>query len=48
MRLGVIADFRRVLDSSVVYRGRNGRWEPPPGLAKTVEHSPGSWIPVQM
>jgi hypothetical protein len=23
--------FRRVLDSSVVYRGRNGRWEPPRG-----------------
>ena len=22
-------DFRRVLDSSVVYRGRNGRWQPP-------------------
>jgi hypothetical protein len=22
-------DLRRVLDSSVVYRGRNGRWEPP-------------------
>jgi hypothetical protein len=21
--------FRRVLDSSVVYRGRNGRWQPP-------------------
>src|SRR3954451_10132678 len=24
-------DFRRVLDSSVVLRGRNGRWEPPRG-----------------
>jgi hypothetical protein len=24
-------DFRRVLDSSVVFRGRNGRWEPPKG-----------------
>lgn len=24
-------DFRRVLDSSVVYRGRNGRWQPPWG-----------------
>jgi hypothetical protein len=23
--------FRRVLDSSVVYRGRSGRWEPPRG-----------------
>ena len=23
--------FRRVLDSSVVYRGRNGRWQPPRG-----------------
>jgi hypothetical protein len=23
--------FRRALDSSVVYRGRNGRWEPPRG-----------------
>jgi hypothetical protein len=23
--------FRRVLDSSVVFRGRNGRWEPPRG-----------------
>jgi hypothetical protein len=22
-------DFRRVLDSSVVFRGRNGRWQPP-------------------
>jgi hypothetical protein len=22
-------DFRRVADSSVVYRGRNGRWQPP-------------------
>jgi hypothetical protein len=25
--------FRRVLDSSVVFRGRNGRWEPPRGDA---------------
>lgn len=24
-------EFRRVLDSSVVFRGRNGRWEPPKG-----------------
>jgi hypothetical protein len=24
-------DFRRVPDSSVVYRGRNGRWQPPGG-----------------
>jgi hypothetical protein len=24
-------DLRRVLDSSVVFRGRNGRWEPPRG-----------------
>jgi hypothetical protein len=22
-------DFRRVLDSSAIYRGRNGRWQPP-------------------
>jgi hypothetical protein len=24
-------EFRRALDSSVVFRGRNGRWEPPKG-----------------
>jgi hypothetical protein len=24
-------EFRRVLDSSIVFRGRNGRWEPPKG-----------------
>jgi hypothetical protein len=23
--------FRRMMDSSIVYRGRNGRWEPPKG-----------------
>jgi hypothetical protein len=38
--------FRRVLDSSVVFRGRNGRWEPPRGdpdwrLGK--ERAGGGW-----
>jgi hypothetical protein len=39
-------DFRRVLDSSVVYRGRNGRWEPPrgdPDWRLGAERSGGGW-----
>jgi hypothetical protein len=39
-------DFRRVLDSSVVYRGRNGRWEPPrgdPDWRLRAERSGGGW-----
>jgi hypothetical protein len=39
-------DFRRVLDSSVVYRGRNGRWEPPrddPDWRLGSERSGGGW-----
>ena len=38
--------FRRVLDSSVVYRGRNGRWEPPrddPDWRLGEERSGGGW-----
>ena len=38
--------FRRVLDSSVVYRGRNGRWEPPrddPDWRLGPERSGGGW-----
>jgi hypothetical protein len=38
--------FRRVLDSSVVYRGRNGRWEPPrgdPDWRIWRERSGGGW-----
>ena len=38
--------FRRVLDSSVVYRGRNGRWEPPrgdPDWRIGGERSGGGW-----
>ena len=38
--------FRRVLDSSVVYRGRNGRWEPPrddPDWRLGRERSGGGW-----
>lgn len=38
--------FRRVLDSSVVYRGRNGRWEPPradPDWRMGAERSGGGW-----
>jgi hypothetical protein len=38
--------FRRVLDSSVVYRGRNGRWEPPrgdPDWRIGRERSGGGW-----
>jgi hypothetical protein len=39
-------DFRRVLDSSVVFRGRNGRWEPPrgdPDWRLGAERSGGGW-----
>ena len=39
-------DFRRVLDSSVVYRGRNGRWQPPrddPDWRLGAERSGGGW-----
>jgi hypothetical protein len=38
--------FRRVLDSSVVFRGRNGKWEPPradPGWRLGRERSGGGW-----
>jgi hypothetical protein len=38
--------FRRVLDSSVVYRGRNGRWEPPrddPDWRLGRERAGGGW-----
>ncbi len=38
--------FRRVLDSSVVFRGRNGRWEPPrddPDWRIGPERSGGGW-----
>lgn len=38
--------FRRVLDSSVVFRGRNGRWEPPradPDWRLGSERSGGGW-----
>jgi hypothetical protein len=38
--------FRRVLDSSVVYRGRNGRWEPPrddPDWRLGSERAGGGW-----
>jgi hypothetical protein len=38
--------FRRILDSSVVYRGRNGRWEPPrddPDWRLGGERSGGGW-----
>jgi len=38
--------FQRVLDSSVVYRGRAGRWEPPlndPDWRLGPEHSGGGW-----
>jgi hypothetical protein len=38
--------FRRVLDSSVVYRGRNGRWEPPrndPDWRLRNERAGGGW-----
>ena len=38
--------FRRLLDSSVVYRGRNGRWEPPrddPDWRLGGERSGGGW-----
>ena len=39
-------DLRRVLDSSVIYRGRNGRWEPPradPDWRIGAERSGGGW-----
>ena len=38
--------FRRVLDSTVVFRGRNGRWEPPrndPDWRLGRERSGGGW-----
>jgi hypothetical protein len=38
--------FRRVLDSSVVFRGRNGRWEPPrddPDWRLGRERTGGGW-----
>jgi hypothetical protein len=38
--------FRRVLDSSVVFRGRNGRWEPPrgdPDWRLGAERAGGGW-----
>jgi hypothetical protein len=38
--------LRRALDSSVVYRGRDGRWEPPrndPDWRLGPEHSGGGW-----
>ena len=38
--------LRRLLDSSVVYRGRAGRWEPPhddPDWRIGAEHSGGGW-----
>lgn len=38
--------FRRVLDSSVVYRGRNGRWQPPrddPDWRLGSERAGGGW-----
>jgi hypothetical protein len=39
-------DFHRVLDSSVVFRGRNGRWEPPrddPDWRLGSERAGGGW-----
>ena len=39
-------DFRRTLDSSVVFRGRLGRWEPPkgdPDWRLGAERSGGGW-----
>jgi hypothetical protein len=39
-------DFRRVLDSSVVFRGRNGRWQPPrndPDWRLGGERGGGGW-----
>ena len=38
--------FRRVLDSSVVYRGRNGRWQPPrddPDWRLGSDRAGGGW-----
>jgi hypothetical protein len=38
--------LRRVLDSSVVYRGRNGRWQPPlddPDWRVRATHAGGGW-----
>ncbi|MEP7176337.1 MAG: hypothetical protein ABI860_07260 [Gemmatimonadales bacterium] len=38
--------FQRTLDSSVVYRGRSGRWEPPlndPDWRLGAEHAGGGW-----
>jgi hypothetical protein len=39
-------DFRRTIDSSVVYRGRNGRWQPPrddPDWRLGTDRSGGGW-----
>jgi hypothetical protein len=39
-------DFHRVLDSSVVYRGRSGRWQPPrddPDWRLGADRSGGGW-----
>jgi hypothetical protein len=39
-------DFRRAVDSSVVFRGRNGRWEPPkadPDWRLKSDRSGGGW-----
>ena len=39
--------FRRVLDSSVVYRGRDGRWQPPrddPDWRLGAEREGGGWL----
>jgi hypothetical protein len=38
--------FRRTVDSSVIYRGRNGRWEPPrddPDWRLGKDRSGGGW-----
>lgn len=38
--------LRRVLDSSVVYRGRDGRWQPPlgdPDWRVGADHTGGGW-----
>jgi hypothetical protein len=39
-------DFRRVVDSSIVFRGRNGRWEPPrgdPDWRLGLDRAGGGW-----
>jgi hypothetical protein len=43
--------LRRMLDSSVVYRGRNGRWQPPlddPDWRVGVTHAGGGWEAAAM